>query len=311
MLRRLLLLLPTVLGVTALAFCVAHLAPGDAAMERFRRVEGRPPTTEELLAERRELGLDGPLVGQYLHWVGRAAQGDLGTSFTGGFSVGTELLGRMRLTVELTAVAAVLALAMGIPAGVLGAVYHNRVGDHLLRVASLGGASIPSFWLGLLLLDLFAVRLSLVPVAGQNGLSIVLPAMTLAVGSAAVLARFTRAAVLETLGEDYLRTARAKGLTGYRVVVRHALRPALVPVVTQSGMILGQLLGGAMIVETIFSWPGLGQLSIDAVIGRDYPVIQGVVLYVGVTVALLNLVVDLSYSSLDPRVRLEGRGALR
>ena len=311
MVRRVLLLLLTVAGVTALAFGVAHAAPGDAAAEHFRRVEGRPPTAQELAAERRDLGLDRPLVDQYVRWMNQAARGELGTSFTGGLPVATELLRRIPRTLALTLVAAALALVMGVPAGVLGAVHHNRVADHLLRVGSLGGASVPSFWLGLILLDLFAVRLALVPVVGGEGWSILLPAVTLAVGPAAVLARLTRAAVLETLAEDYVRTARAKGIAGHQVVIRHALRPALVLVVTQFGTMLGHLLGGSVIVETIFSWPGLGQLSIQAVLGRDYPVIQGVVLYVGLTVAMLNLVVDLSYSTLDPRIRLQDRAGGR
>ena len=305
-LRRLLLLIPTVFGVTVLAFVMAHAAPGDAAAEGFQRVEGRAPTPEELIAERRELGLDRPLVAQYVRWVDRAAHGDLGTAFTSGSPVAAELRRRAPLTLQLTVAGTALALIIAIPAGVLAAVYHDRLADHVLRVGSLAGAALPSFWLGLLLLDLFAVRLSLVPVAGRQGISsVVLPAVTLALAPAAVLARFTRAAVLETLGQDYVRTARAKGVPGYAVVTRHALRAAVVPVVTQFGTIVGHLLAGSVLVETIFSWPGLGQLSVQAILGRDYPVIEGVVLYAGLTFAVVNLVVDLSYSAFDPRIRLD------
>lgn len=295
-------------GVSLLAFGIAHASPGDPAVERFRRVEGRSPTSEELAAERRELHLDEPLARQYVRWAEGALQGDLGTSFTTGRGVVDELGHRLGATVELTLAGAVLALVVAVPAGVLAAVRQNRLTDHLLRLGSLATASLPSFWLALILIDAFAVRLSLVPVGGRQGLvSLLLPAVTVAAAPAAVLARFTRAAVLETLGEDYVRTARAKGLREVAVMFRHALRTSLVPLVTAFGTSLGGLLAGAVIIETIFVWPGVGQLSITAILGRDYPVIQGVVLYAGLAFALVNLLVDLSYSAVDPRVRLSAR----
>lgn len=308
-LRRVLLLLPTVFGVSLLAFGVAHASPGDPAVERFRRVEGRSPTSEEAAAARRELHLDDPLLRQYGRWVDGAVHGDLGRSFTTGLGVSDELRRGLPATAELTLAASLLALLVAVPSGVFAAVHHNRLIDHVLRLGSLGLASMPSFWLALVLIDLVAVRLSLAPVAGRQGLgSLVLPAVAVAAAPAAVLARFTRAAVLETLGEDHVRTGRAKGLAETRVLFRHALRPSLAPLVTAFGSSLGALLVGSVIVETIFVWPGIGQLSITAIFNRDYPMIQGVVLYAGMTFAVVNLLVDLSYSLVDPRIRL-GRAA--
>lgn len=306
-LRRILLLVPTVFGVSLLAFGIAHASPGDPALERFRRVEGRPPTAEELAAERRDLHLDGPLIRQYARWAQGAVHGDLGTSFTTGRAVTDELRQGLPATVELTVAGAALALLVAIPAGVLAAVRHNRLTDHVLRLGALATASLPSFWLALLLIDVCAVKLALAPVGGRQGWqSVVLPALTVAAAPAAVLARFTRAAVLDTLGEDYVRTARAKGLSERVVLLRHALRTSLVPLVTTFGGTLGHLLAGTVIIEGVFFWPGVGQLSINAILGRDYPVIQGVVLYAGLMFAVVNLLVDLSYTAIDPRIRLSG-----
>ena len=303
-LRRLLLLIPTVFGVSLLAFGIAHASPGDPAAERFRRVEGRSPTSVELAAERAELHLDDPLIHQYIHWAQGAMQGDLGRSFTSGRAVADELGHRLPATLQLTLAGAVLAAVVAVPAGALAAVRHNQLTDTVLRLGALTTASIPSFWLALLLIDAVAVRLSLLPVSGRQGLaSLVLPALTVAAVPAAVLARFIRAAVLETLGEDYVRTARAKGLSDASVVVRHGLRAALVPVLTAFGGSVGHLLAGTVIVETIFVWPGVGELSIAAILGRDYPVIQGVVLYAGLTFTVVNLLIDLSYAAVDPRIR--------
>lgn len=307
-LRRLLLLIPTVFGVSLLAFGIAHASPGDPAVERFRRVEGRSPTSVELAAERAELHLDDPLVHQYVRWARGAVRGDLGRSFTSGRAVEDELRHRVPATLQLAVAGSVLALVLAVPAGVVAAVRHNHPTDSVLRLGALATASIPSFWLALLLIDAVAVRLSLLPVSGRQGLtSLVLPAVTVAAAPAAVLARFIRAAVLETLGEDYVRTARAKGLADASVVFRHGLRTALVPVLTAFGGSVGHLLAGTVIVETIFVWPGVGELALTAILGRDYPVIQGVVLYAGLTFTLVNLVIDLSYAAVDPRVRLSER----
>lgn len=304
-LRRLALVVPTLFGLTILTFLLANLAPGDPAEEYLRRTSDRPPTEEEIQGARVRLGIDRPLAVQYVSWVGRLVRGDMGTSFSSRRPVRTELARGIPYTVELALPAAFIALLLAAGFGTVSAVNRNRPIDQTVRIAALTGASLPSFWLALLLIIVFAVHLSLVPVAGRGGFSaMVLPILTLAVGPAAVLSRFTRSAVLETLGEDYVRTARAKGLAGYRVVLRHALRNALVPVVTAFGLTLGNLLAGAVIVESIFGWPGVGRIGLDAIRQRDYPMVQGFVLYAGLATILVNLAVDLAYSAIDPRIKV-------
>lgn len=308
-LRRLALLVPTLLGISLLAFALANLTPGDPAATYLRRVLDQQPTPAQIAETREELGLNRPLVVQYLDWVGHAVRGDLGVSYSTRRPVTEEIRHRIPFTLELALPAALLALAIAIPVGVISAVYRNRLPDQVVRICSLAGASVPSFWLALLFIDLFAVKFALLPVAGRQGpTSAILPIFVLALTPAAVLARFTRSAMLETLGEDYVRTARAKGLPGWLVVGRHALRNSLIPVITAFGTILGHLLVGAVVIESIFIWPGLGKLAIDAILQRDYPMIQGLVLYSGATFVALNLLIDLSYTLLDPRIRLGGPG---
>ncbi len=303
--RRLALVVPTLVGLTMLAFGVANVAPGDPAHEYLRRVYGREPTPGELQVERHRLGLDRPLVGQYVRWVGRAVRDDLGTSFSSRQSVRRELLHRIPFTLELAIPAGLLALVVAVPAGIASAVHRNRLLDQALRVGSLAGAAMPSFWLALLLIILFAVHWSLVPVAGRAGLtSLVLPTVTLALAPTAVLARFTRSAMLETLGEDYVTVARSKGVRERLIVGRHAFRNALIPIVTAFATSLGFLLSGAVVIETIFVWPGVGSLIVEAIQARDYPMIQGFVLYTGAAFLVINLLVDLSYLVIDPRVAI-------
>lgn len=305
LLRSLALLIPTLLGISLLAFGLAKLAPGDPAAEFLRRTTDRPPTPPEIARVRGELGLDRPVIVQYARWVQRAARGDLGVSYATRRPVTHEIRHRIPATLELAVPAALLALLIALPLGIISALHRNGAIDQIARVASLAGASIPSFWLALLLIILFAVKLSLVPVAGRQGISsVILPAITLAVTPAAGLARFTRSAMLETLSQEYIVTARAKGLRERLIVRRHALRNALIPVVTVFGINLGHLVAGAVIIETIFAWPGLGKLAVDAILQRDYPLIQGFVLYTGATFVAINFVVDLSYAAIDPRVRI-------
>ncbi len=305
-LRRLLLVVPTLFFITLAAFALSHLAPGDPARAYLRRLApDRPPTPEQVASVRQRLLLDRPVAVQYVAWVGRAVQGDLGESYGSRRPVAGELARRVPATLVLVLPACLLALAIAVPAGALAAVHHDRLADHALRAASLVGACMPGFWLALLLILTFSVKLSLVPVAGRSGLaSTVLPVVTLAVAPAALLARFTRAAMLHALSEDYVRSARAKGLPERLVVYRHALRNALIPVVTVFGVLLGGLVAGDVVVETIFVWPGVGRLAIDAILTRDYPMIAGFVLYAGAAFAAINLVIDLSYAVIDPRVRL-------
>jgi len=306
-LGRCVLIVPTLLGISFLAFGVAALTPGDPAEEILRRTTDRPPSEAEVAQLRRELGLDRPIPVQYVVWAGRAARGNLGISFATRRPVIGEILHRIPASLQLAIPAAFLALAISIPVGIISAIHRNRLVDQMVRICSLAGASIPSFWLALLLIIFLAVKLSLVPVAGRVGASsVLLPALTLAVTPAAVLARFTRSAMLEILGEDYIRSARAKGLPERLVVGRHALRNALLPVITAFGTSLGHLISGAVVIESIFAWPGFGKLALDSILQRDYPMIQGYVLFTGVIFVALNLIIDLSYTRIDPRIRFSG-----
>ena len=311
LLRRILLVVPTLLGVSLLAFALANLTPGDPAEELLRRTTDHPPTPQAVAETREELGLDRPLAVQYVSWLRNAVVGDLGISYDTRRPVATEILHRVPRTLELAVPAALAALVVAVVLGVVAAVNRNRWPDQVLRVVSVAGASMPSFWLALLLIMVFALELSLLPVAGREAgvRSLVLPVLTLALAPTAVLARFTRSAMLETLGDDYVRTARAKGVGGWRVVGHQALRNACIPLVTAFGTSLGHLVSGAVIIETIFLWPGVGKLAVDAILQRDYPMIQGFTLYAGVAFVAINLVVDLSYGAFDPRVRLTGSAA--
>lgn len=305
MVRRSLLIIPTLLGISLLTFALATVAPGNPADTLIRRLEGRPPLPGELRMVEKELGLDRPFLAQYISWVGHAATGELGTSFSTRGPVSTELARRIPYTLQLAIPAALLALLIALPVGTVCALRRNTAIDQVVRVVSLGGASLPSFWLALLLILVFAVHLSLLPVAGRGGVpTFVLPVLALTLEPAAVLARFTRSNILETLGEDYVRTARSKGAKESVVLARHVMRNALIPAVTYFGSRLAGLVTGAVIIETIFVWPGVGRLAVEAVGERDYPMIQGIVLFVGVTFAVFNLLVDLSYGLIDPRIRL-------
>lgn len=306
LLRRVLLVVPTLIGVSLLAFALANLAPGDPAEELLRRSTGYQPTPEEIASAREDLGLDRPIAVQYGSWLADAARGDLGTSYGTRRPVTDEILERIPRTLELAVPAALGALALALVLGTVSAFHRNRWPDHVVRVISVAGASMPSFWLALLLIVLFSLKLSLLPVAGREAgvRSLVLPVVALSLAPTAVLARFTRSAMLETLGDDYVRTALAKGLAGWRVVGHHALRNACIPIVTAFGTSLGHLVSGAVIIETIFLWPGVGKLAVDAILQRDYPMIQGFTLFAGLVFVLLNLLVDLSYGALDPRIRL-------
>ncbi|HEX2699033.1 MAG TPA: nickel ABC transporter permease [Acidimicrobiales bacterium] len=301
--RRLLLVIPTVIGISLLTFVLSNLTPGDPAFAVASRRHGRPANHAEVVAVRHELGLDRPGVERYLNWAGGALRGDLGRSYSTQAPVRQELFRRVPHTLQLAVPAMLLAVLIAVPAGVLAAMRRNRPVDQVMRVLSLAGACMPSFWLALLLIILFSVRLHLLPVAGRGGLDhIVLPVVTLAMAPAAILARFTRSAMLEALGSRYVLTARAKGLHERRVVAKHALRNALVPVVTSFGVNFGILLAGATVIETIFVWPGVGSLLVGAIQQRDYPTVEAFVLYSGVLFAVLNLVVDVSYALIDPRI---------
>lgn len=306
---RILSLVPLWLGISMFAFALSNLAPGDPATVLAHRLSDVPPSEEQIASIRREYHLDDPLPVRYVRWLSSAVRGDLGISYRTKEPVLKELATRFPATLQIAFVALVVALFVGLPLGIVSAVRRGTWVDQVARVGALLGASLPSYWLGYLLILLFAISLSWLPVAGRERIgSAVLPSLTLGLGMAATLARLTRSSLLEVLHEDYIRTARAKGLTERVVIRRHALRGALIPVVTMIGIAFGHLLGGAVIVETIFAWPGIGKLVIDSIYDRDYPMIQGFVLFMGLVFTLLNLLTDLSYVWIDPRVRLSRKG---
>lgn len=310
-LRRCLLAVPAVFGVSLLTFALLQLAPGDRAEVVARRnTSNAAPTADEIGAARKTLGLDRSLPIQYETWVRAALRGDLGTSDATQRPVRTEIAYRFPYTLRLAVPAALLALLFGVSFGVVSAMYQGRLVDGLFRFLAVAAASMPSFWLGLVLIDVMAVQLRLLPAAGDGGARfLVLPVVTLAVGPAAVLARVTRSSLIEALGEDYVRTAAAKGLRRQLVVERHALPNCVVPLLTVVGNIVGRLLVGAVIIESIFAWPGIGLLLVDSINKKDYPVVEGVILLAGAMFVAINLVVDLTYGLIDPRIELGSRRA--
>ena len=308
LLRRLAYLIPVWLGISFVAFALANLTPGDPARLMLQRGLGRQPTGEEVAAAREELGLNDAYFVRYGRWLGGAVTGDLGNSYRTGEPVFGALLGRFPNTFQIAMLGLLGAILLALPLGVLAAVWRNSPLDHLSRVLALVGAAMPSFWVAYLLILVFAVRLQLLPVAGRGTWQhYVLPSVTLGLAASASLMRLTRSEMLEVLGQDYVRTGWSKGLGSRAVIIGHALRNALAPVMTVAGMRFAGLLGGAVIVETIFAWPGIGKFVLDSIFDRDYPVIQGFVVFMGTVFLLVNLIVDLGYAALDPRIRLEGR----
>jgi len=301
--QRIALLVPLVIGVTMLVFSLSRFAPGDPVYAAL----GLDYTPAQAQKMRHELGLDQGIVTQYLTWAGNAARGRLGRSIVLNSSVQSVIAQRGPTTALLAVFAVGMALVVSVPLGVIAAIWKDSWVDNLLRAVAVVGASMPVFWLGLLLLMLLAVRLHWFPAGGglaDYGLrALVLPAITLAVSFSALIVRMVRSMMLEVLGQDYIRTARAKGLGGIALYGRHALRNALIPVVTVVGLQFGLVLGGAVLTETIFNVPGLGRLLIESVTRRDYPLIQGVVLVTAMTFICVNLVVDLLYMVLNPQVR--------
>lgn len=300
--RRILLTVPVLLGVATLVFALIHLVPGDPAQAML----GESASSTDLADLRSRLGLDQPLGAQYRDFLGGVVQGDLGTSFRYGTPVSAEIGQRLGRTAQLALAAMVVAVLMAVPLGVLGALFRGRAIDQAAMTVSLVGICMPNFWLGPLLAIVFAVQLGWLPVSGTGSVwHLVLPAVTLGAALAAILARMTRASLIDELRELYVVAARARGLSVGRTVVRHALRNSLIPVVTILGLQLGAVLTGTIITETIFSWPGVGRLLIQAISFRDYPLVQGCILFISVTYVGMNLVVDLVYAWLDPRIRYQ------
>ena len=300
--RRLLLTVPVLLGVATLVFALIHLVPGDPAQAML----GEGASQEEVERLRRMLGLHRPLLEQYGAFLGGLVQGDLGTSFRYNTPVTEQIGARVGNTALLAFAAMAVAIGFAIPLGIIAAVYRGRAPDHAAMTLALAGISMPNFWLGPLLAILFAVHLGWLPVSGSGSLAhLVLPAVTLGAALSAILARMTRASLLEELRELYVLAARARGLSGARAVLRHAFRNSLIPVVTIIGLQFGAVLTGTIITETIFAWPGLGRLLIQAINFRDYPLVQGCILFISVTYVVMNLLTDLTYGLLDPRIRYE------
>ena len=328
--RRSLTLVPVLLGVSVLVFSFIHLIPGDPALTML----GERATPEKVAEVRTRLGLDRPIWQQYLLYVGNALHGDLGVSIVRGDPVASDLLRRFPATVELAVAAITVAIALGIPIGVASAVWRNSLLDSLARLGALTGVSMPIFWLGLVLAWFFGVQLRILPTGFRlaSGTTfvpwtnfvvidallqrdwaaladalrhLILPAVALATIPLAVIARMTRASMLEVLSREYIRTAEAKGLSRRVVILRHALRNALLPVLTVIGLQIGRLLAGAILTETIFSWPGIGLWVYESIESRDYAIVQGVSLFIAVIVVGVNLITDVLYAAVDPRIKYE------
>jgi peptide/nickel transport system permease protein len=317
------------IGVSIVVFCMVRAIPGDPAQIML----GQTASPSQIQEIRNSMGLDEPLPVQYLLFVKNAVRGDLGDSIVTGRPVTSELLVRFPATLELTAFAMIIAIIVGVPVGVISAVRQYSLLDKVASVTALTGISMPIFWLAMILIVIFGVNLELLPFPGRLGpttaitsitglvlvdslltlnfagfwdglLHLIMPAIALGTIPMAVIMRMTRSSMLEVMGEDYVRTARAKGVVPWRVVFKHSLRNAMLPTITVIGLLVGLLMGGSILTETIFSWPGVGQITLESVGRRDYAMIQGVVLYGAVLFVLINLLVDVLYAVLDPRVRL-------
>ena len=305
-LKRLLMLIPVLLGVSFLSFLLMYVSPGDPVRAMYA-VSGSIPSEEVLEQTREELGLNNPFFIQYGNWISNCLRGDFGTSYSKGEAVATLLMERVMPTIQLALLSLVIMVLVAVPIGVYSALRQNSILDYLLRGTTFISISMPNFWVGLLLLYVVAMKLGWLPVVSNqmNFQRLILPAVTLAIAMAGKYARQVRAAILEELRQDYVAGARARGLSERCVLWCHVLPNAVLPLITMLGLSLGSLLGGTAVVEVIFSYPALGSLAISAITSRDYPLIQGYVLWIALIYMAVNLVVDLSYNRLDPRLRKE------
>ena len=301
--KRLLLVIPAIWAVVTLVFLLIHLVPGDPVQNAL----GDNATADQVVELRHRLGLDKPLTVQYIDYWRGVLSGDLGVSLVNpGDDVLEKILLRYPATIELTLAGLMVAILISVPLGVAAGSHQGKWIDHVASVVALLGISLPGFVLGPLMIYLFAIQLDLLPVSGRYGVTyLILPSVTMGAALASILTRMIRSSVIEELEEDYVRTARAKGLSEPVVIFRHVLRNGLIPVVTVLGLQFGVLLAGAIITETIFSWPGLGRLTIDSINSRDYPMVQGCILMIALTYILANLLTDLAYRLLDPRIRVD------
>lgn len=298
--RRLLLLIPVLLGVTFIVFSIMSFTPGDPA--QLILGESAPPEAIEEL--RTEMGLDDPFLVQYFKFVGNAIKGDFGRSYTTKRAVFSEIFARFPNTLVLAVVGVAIAVAIGIPVGIISATKQYSLMDSISMIAALLGVSMPNFWLGLMLILVFSVGMRVLPSGGYDGFaSLILPSITLGTGAAAIITRMTRSSMLEVIRQDYIRTARAKGVSEKKVVNKHALKNALIPVITVIGLQFGYLLGGAVLTETVFSWPGVGRLLVEAIRQKDTPTVLASVVFLATTFSFVNLMVDVLYAYVDPRIK--------
>lgn len=303
-LRRLLLLIPVILGVTFLVFTIMYFTPGDPA----KLILGESAQPAQVEALREEMGLNDPFIVQYVRFITKALTGDFGRSYSTNRPVFDEVFSRFPATLKLTAAAMLIAIAIGIPVGIISATKQYSALDSISMIGALIGVSMPVFWLGLMLILVFSVNLRLLPSSGSETIKhLILPAFSLGVGSAAIITRMTRSSMLEVIRQDYIRTARSKGVAEKKVVNKHALKNALIPVVTVVGLQFGGLLGGAVLTESVFSWPGVGRLMVDAIRQKDSPMVLASVVFISVTFSFVNLLVDLLYAFIDPRIKSQYR----
>lgn len=294
--------------VATMTYFTVHVTPGDTASAILYSIGGENAVSpENIESVRQKLDLNRPVYEQYIEWVTNVFKGELGVSYKYGRPVSYMLGLRLPNTIKLGTAACLLSLATAIPMGILSALNHNRLIDHACRVIMLAASSFPSFWVAVVLIIVFSLKLKLLPVSGMDGFkSIILPAVTLSLGMTAATARMMRTSMLDVMGQDYILAAKGKGLSGYKIITRHILRNALPPIITITGLQIGHILGGAVVIENIFSWPGVGGLLIDAINAKDTPMIEGCVLVIAFGYAFINLAVDIIYACLDPRLRYSG-----
>ncbi len=296
------MLIPVLLGVAFIIFAIMSVAEGDPVYQ----VAGPDATEEQLEALREEMGLNGSLIERYFRYIGNLLKGDLGVSYVTKLDVMQLYLQRLPNTLRLASIAMLVAVALSVPLGIVAAVNQNSWKDTLAMILALLGLSMPNFWLGLLLMLLFSLKLGWLPSGGAEGFtSVILPAVTVGVGLAALLTRTTRSSMLDVLRQDYLRTARAKGVSERKVVYVHALRNALIPIITIFGVQFSNVLGGSVLAETVFAWPGVGRLVVDAIDQRDIPTVTGALIMTTMLVTIVNLLVDIIYAYVDPRIKAQ------
>ena len=299
-LKRLLALIPVVIGITLLIYCVMSFSPGDPATMQL----GSAATQESIAQLRADLGLDRPVVVQYLRYMANLLRGDMGNSYITGNSVSSEIASRFPHTLKLSIAAMALAVVISIPIGIVCATRPNSLLDAVSMIFALIGLSMPAFWCGLMLILVFSVWLGWFPAVASNSIrGLTLPSVTLAFGSMAIITRITRSSMLEVIRQDYIRTAKAKGVPRRTIIRRHALPNAMIPTITVIGLEIGTALSGAVLTETVFAWPGLGRLVVDAIKNKDTPLVLGSIMVFAITFSLVNLIVDILYAYVDPRIR--------